>query len=338
MVMVKIVSTFSPVHFRDDLECIAIGISLEELKWSSEEDLAGGLRNADIVVTRQAIPLSEKVISGLDRCRLIHNIGTGHSGIDVEAATRMGIPVSYPGDFCVREVGEHTIALALACARKVVRLDAAARRGAWSGYGNPDIIAVRRPMFRIAGSVFAIVGLGRIGRTAAKLAQGLGFRVVACSPSVPDDVFAELGIERLDLGDLLAIADIVALTGAARRDRPPLLGRAEFEAMKPTAYLVNCAHGSLVDQAALQAALSEGAIAGAALDVLALERLRPDDPLVSLDNVIFTASSAGYSEISYDAMKQRLWSAIRAVLDGRRPEFLINPDVVTRPPETSMDR
>ncbi len=332
--MVRVVATFPTVNIEDAAEARSLGVTLLRAVWSTESDLADALSSADIVLTRQTVPLTEGVIARMQRCRLIHNAGTGHSGIDVAVATRHGIPVSHPGSFCTDEVAEHTMALVLASVRKLVRLDAGVREGLWVGYDKPGIAAIRKPMFRIRGSTLGIVGYGRIGRRVAEIARGMGFRIVVHSPSVPAPVFAETGVTAADLSELLKRADVVALTGAARREGGFVLGQEALRLMKPTAFLVNCAHGSLVDIAALQQAISDGTIAGAALDVVPGESLPAGHPLTRLDNVILTASSAGYSETSYSEMRRLCWEAVRRVLAGELPDHLLNPEVEWRLPRS----
>jgi D-3-phosphoglycerate dehydrogenase len=328
--MVRIAATFPTDNVEDEEEAAALGVRLEQVQWSDVVDLAAALRMADIVVTRQTVPLTASVIAAMERCVLIHNVGTGHSGLDISAASRSGIWVSHPGDFCTEEVAEHTVALILASVRKIVRLDTGSRAGLWLGYRKPGIASIRKPMFRVRGSTLGLVGLGRIGRRVSALARGLGFEVIAYSPSVPTNTFAEVGVGRVGLEDLLRRSDVVALTGVPRPDRRCLIGSAEFDRMKPTAYLVNCAHGSLVDEEALYRALRDGVIAGAAIDVLTDEALLPGNRLADLDNIVFTASTAGYSETSYSEMRRRTWDAIRRVLSGARPEVLLNPEIERR--------
>jgi D-3-phosphoglycerate dehydrogenase len=268
------------------------------------------------------------VIEKLTKCKLIHNLPTGYEGIDLTAATEYGICVSFPGDYCAEEVSDHAMALILACARKLLRIDKAVRAGKWDSYQKTEMrLKIWPPMFRLRGQTLGLIGFGRIARTLVPKAKGFGLKIIAFDPYVSDQVFEELGVESVALDYLLQQSDYVSLHAPLTPETRQILGIEEFKKMKPTAYLINTARGGLIDEQALYTALSQGYIAGAGLDVLETEAVSPQHPLLQLDNVIITAHSAFYSEQSNAELGRRPYEEICRILRGEWPRWLLNPQV-----------
>ncbi len=310
-----------------------LGAEFVTIPCQTEDEIIAAGKDADALVTLMQ-PYTRRVIEQLKVCRLIYNAGTGFDSIDVAAATEHGICVAYPGDYCMEEVAEHSVALLLACARKITRLDRAVRQGKWVGFEKRELRnKILPPVFRISGSTMGVVGLGRIGKATARLGRGLGMKVVACDPYISSDAFASVGAQGMSLENLLKVSDFVVLQAASSAETRHMIGMEQFRMMKPTAYVINTARGSIMDQKALFAALSEGLIAGAGLDVVEEEPdgIGADHPLLSLDNVIVTGHSAYYSEESSARYKRRIVEAVESIVQGRRPEWLINPEVRCRP-------
>ena len=159
-------------------------------------------------------------------------------------------------------------------------------------------------------------------------ARGLGMRVVVHQPRAPEGELRAAGVEPLSLAELAAQSDFVSLHVPLAEDTRHLVDREFLRAMKPTAFLVNAARGAVVDRDALLEALRDGWIAGAALDVFEPERLSPDDPLLALPNLIATPHVAYYSEESLVDLGRLAAENVAAVLDGRRPAAIVNPDVL----------
>ncbi|MEW6667158.1 MAG: C-terminal binding protein [Thermodesulfobacteriota bacterium] len=298
----------------------------------TEDEIIAAAGDADAVVTLMQ-PYTRRVIEKLTRCRMIYNAGTGFDSIDVAAASERGICVAYPGDYCMEEVAEHAIALLLACARKITRLDRAVRQGKWVGFEKRELRnKVLPPVFRISGSTMGVVGFGRIGRATAARGKALGMSVVACDPYVTPDAFERNGVRWASLEELLRVSDYVVLEAASSAQTRHMIGIERFRTMKPSAYIINVARGSMIDQNALFKALSEGLIAGAGLDVVEEEPdgIGADHPLLTLDNVIVTGHSAYYSEESSAKYRRRIFEAVESVVRGKRPEWLINPEVKSR--------
>ena len=306
-----------------------LGAEFITIPCRTEDELIASAQDADAVVTLMQ-PYSRRVIDQLYRCKLIYNAGTGFDTIDIAAATERGIYVAYPGDYCMEEVAEHAIALLLASARKITRLDRAVRQGKWVGFEKRAIRnKILPPVFRINGSTMGIIGFGRIGKATAARGKALGMKVVVYDPYVDAGVLTQHGVTGLTLESLLKESDFVVLQAASSAETVHLIGMEQFRMMKPTAYIINTARGSNIDQKALFTALSERLIAGAAVDVVEEEPdgIGADHPLLTLDNVIVTAHSAYYSEESSAKYKRRIFEAVASVINDQRPEWLINPEV-----------
>ena len=281
-------------------------------------ELAGGV---DAILTnwKQVPP------EALDRapgCLVVSRYGVGVDNIPVDHATELGVLVVNVPDFCLQEVSDHAMALVLACARRVARYARETREGTWrlDGPGLP----------RLAEQTIGLVGFGNIARALVPKARGFGMRVLAWSPSLtPERAGGEVEVAR-DLEQLLAESDYVSLHAPATPATAGLIGEAELRAMKATAYLVNTSRGALVDEAALVAALREGWIAGAALDVLRQEPAPAGHPLLGLDNAIVTPHAAFYSDSAIVELQTKAATNVAKVLTGELPGTVINPQVRNR--------
>ena len=213
----------------------------------------------------QDTPIDAAFIGRLARCRVLGLYGAGVDNADVGAARRQGMVVVHVPDYGTEEVADHALCLLLACARGLAPLGAALRAGAWD-YG-----AAARPLHRLRGRTLGIVGLGRIGRRLAAKARALELRILGTDPVFGPAEAAAAGIGWRPLPDLLAESDFVSLHAPLVPATEGLIGRDELARMKPGAYLINVARGGLVDEEALLDALERRQLAGAGLDVLAVE-------------------------------------------------------------------
>jgi D-3-phosphoglycerate dehydrogenase len=275
-------------------------------------------------------PFTRKVIQKLNKCKLIHNLGLGYEGIDIAAATEHGICVSWPAGYCLEEVSDHTMALILACARKLLRQYNAVKAGKWTSLEKPEIrLKLWPPMFRLRGQTLGIIGFGNIARTLVPKAKGFGLRIIVYDPYVPSEIFKEYGVESVDFDFLLQNSDYISVHTALTPETRHMLGMKEFKKMKPSAFLINTARGEIIDEQGLYVALTEGYIAGAGLDVLEDERsgIIPDHPLLKLDNVIVTPHSAHYSEESALEIRCRPFEEISRIIEGEWPRHFLNPQV-----------
>lgn len=286
----------------------------------SEDELASLARDADAILTNWR-PVTAAVLEAAERCVAVVRYGVGLDNIDVARATDLGMVVANVPDYCVEDVSDHTLALVLACARRVVRQSAATRTGQWDRTlgGAPA---------RLRGQVLGLVGYGRLARAVAAKALAIGLTVVAHTPRLPSGPLGDGVIGEPDLDRLLGMADYVSLHVPATASTRGLVDERALRLMKPTAYLVNTARGSVVDEEALVDALERGAIAGAALDVLVEEPPPPDHPLLGRADVVVTPHAAFYSDAAIDDLQHGAAGLVVDCLEGRVPDTIVNPEVL----------
>jgi len=289
------------------------------LNSNKKDDIIKIAKNADGIIN-QRVPITRGIIKSLNKCKIIARYGVGVDNIDVKAATEYGIIVANVPDYCVDEVSSHTIGLILACARGIILFNRKVKEKRWG-------FSLAKPLFRIQGKTLGIFGLGRIGSAVAKKSIGFGLKIIACDPYVSK---TNTKIKMVDFPQLLSESDFISINASLTDETWHAFNENELKAMKKTAYLINTARGSIVDEKILYNALRERWIAGAGLDVLEKEPPDWDNPLLKLDNVIFTPHSAFYSEESYIELKTRTAKAVLSVLNGKLPETIINPQVLNR--------
>ncbi|WP_210357340.1 D-2-hydroxyacid dehydrogenase family protein [Sphingomonas beigongshangi] len=258
-----------------------------------------------ICVMRERTPLRRPLLEQLPRLRFIASTGPANASIDMDAAAELSITVSSTGG-----VGsgapELTWSLILASARHLPQELASVRAGGWqTGVGRD-----------LAGRTLGIIGLGKVGRQVAAVGRAFGMGVIASGGHLTDAKAQEAGVRRVDQDDLLRQADWVSLHLALTPETRGSISARELGFMKPTAWLVNAARGTLVDEAALIAALRAGAIAGAALDVFDTEPLPPDHPFRTLPNVVATPHIGFVTEDTYRIFYGQTVENLLAWLNG----------------------
>lgn len=273
--------------------------------------LAGGLRYDSALMDRAPALL------------VIARTGIGYDNVDVAEATRRGIAVCNTPDGPTIPTAEHTFALLLATARKLRSIHDDMRLGRIQRDYHS-----KHNAFELNGATLGLVGIGRIGSRVARYARAFDMQVIAYDPNVSAPAAAAMGVELVaSLEALLARADVVSLhlplIAATRR----LMNAERFAAMKPGALFVNAARGGLVDEAALIAALETGHLGGAGLDVTDPEPAPPDSPLLARDDIIVTPHVASATPAGKRRMNTRALEQVIDVLQGRRPQHLINTEV-----------
>ena len=288
-----------------------------------ESELVELARDADAILTCFA-KVTPAVVSAGERLEVVGRYGIGVDNIAVDEATRRGIPVTNVPAYCLDEVAEHALAMILAFARSLHLYNPAVRSGDWN-------LARGAPMHRVAGRTLGIVGYGKIGQTLGRKAQGLGLRILAYAPSRPDDEVRATGAEPVSLDELAREADFVSVHLPLTDETRGLVGERFLRSMKPTAFVVNTARGGIVDQDALLRALEENRIGGAGIDVFEPERLPDDHALLAQENLIATPHVAFYSEESVHDLELLAAENVAAILTGRRPRWIVNPEVLDLP-------
>lgn len=271
-------------------------------------DLARELADAAGLIVRSATRVTAELLEKAPGLRVVGRAGVGVDNIEVEAATRRGVLVmNTPGGNAV-SVAEHTLALLLALARRVPQLAASTGAGRWEKSGAQGV--------EVRGKTLGLVGLGRVGVEVARRARALEMTVLAYDPYLSETAARNAGAELVALEALLARSDFVSLHAALGPTTEKMINAAALSKMKRGARLINAARGELVDETALAEALRSGQLAGAALDVFAVEPPR-DSPLLALPNVIATPHVAGSTEEAQEEVGTQIAQQVRDFLaDG----------------------
>jgi D-3-phosphoglycerate dehydrogenase len=240
----------------------------------SEDRLMALIDDYTVLIVRSQTRVSEELLEKATHLEIIGRAGSGLDNIDLNAAIRHGVLVVHAPRGNVCAVAEHTMLLLLVLARRLPAAASLVKAGRWD---KSSLLGVE-----LAGKVLGIIGLGRIGTEVARRALAFGMRVIASDPFVSAQRAQQVGVRLQSKEDVLQRADFVTLHAALtehKSDMPKLLGARELALLKPGAYLVNCARGNLIDEQALLSALTEGRLAGVALDVFSQEPIG-DDPVL----------------------------------------------------------
>ena len=282
----------------------------------SEDALIEEVRDADLLLMCYT-PITARVIASADRLKGIVKFGVGIDAIDIPAARARGIAVVNIPEYAEETVAEGAFALMIALAKKLMPLQRQMRAEGWAWPTQRWLAS------DIAGKTVGLVGLGRIGRSMARMA-GAGFRarVLGYNPSVSAQEMRASGVEKCDdLREMLARCDFVSIHCVLNDQTRHLIGRAELAAMKPTAFLINTSRGAIVDEAALLEALERGAIAGAGLDVFSQEPLtrtgHPLSRLYAMDNVILSPHLTFYTAEAMRRLEDETLERCFEILEGR---------------------
>ena len=282
-------------------------------------DLAERIGDYDAIIIRSATKLTSDLIDRAARLKVIGRAGVGVDNVDVEAATRRGIVVANAPESTVISAAEHALGLLLGLSRNIPQAHAALKEGRWerSRYGGLEL----------ADKTLGVLGFGRIGQQVARRAAGLQMRVIAYDPFVSKERFRELGVERAETqDDVLAAADFLTLHLPLTPETRGALDADAFARMKPGVRIVNAARGELVDEEALLAALRDGRVAGAALDVFSEEPY--SGPLLELDNVVVTPHLAASTEEAQDRAGVIVAQQVVAALEGELVTNAVNIPVI----------
>lgn len=298
------------------------GIEFEATSGRDVEAVIRGILDtgADGAITSYSL-FPREVFEACPNLKVVSRTGVGYDEIDVEAATDHGCAVCNVPGYGTEVVSDHAITLALSVLRRINELDADMRRGIWD-------YARTRPLGQCRGRTFGVVGMGEIGRAAAKKASGLGFDVICWSRSLKPGRRTPEGYPILALDDLLAQADVVSVHTALTPDTHHLIDARRLSLMKDDAVIVNTARGAVIDTVALAETLKAGKLWGAGLDVF--EEEQPFDfnhPIMSAPHTVLSAHAAYWSEESGRELRQRTMQAAIDAVSGKVPVDCLNPQV-----------
>jgi len=281
-----------------------------------EQELIRRIGRADVAINIRAhARFSEGVFTACPTLKMVCVWGTGTDNIDLNAAGMRGVTVCNTPGVNAFAVAEHALALMLAVARKVPTLDAEMRKGKWP----------RELHTQLVGKTLGVFGLGTIGARVAALGKAIGMDVLGWSALGDEARIRKAGATPAAKDDILARADVISLHVRLGTDTRGFIGRREFGLMKPTAILVNTGRGALVDRDALLAALKERKILGAGLDVFHQEPLAPDDPILSLPNVVLSPHNAGQTpEVIRDGLLRAVEN-VEHYLQGKPRDVVVAP-------------
>ena len=287
-----------------------------------EDGLVEIIGSYDALVIRSGTKVTRRVIEAAEKLQIVGRAGVGVDNIDIDAATRHGILIVNAPDGNTLAAAEHTVAMMMTVARHIPQADASLRAGKWE-----------RKRFvgtEVNGKTLGVIGVGRIGREVAQRARGLRMRVVGFDPYMSRERSEKLGIEMCELDDVLTQADFVTVHVPITQATRGLIGERELGLMKPTSFVINCARGGVVDEAALSMALEDGVIAGAAIDVW--ENEPPfDSPLVKNPKVVVTPHLGASTREAQVAVAVDVVRDVLAVFRGEPALHPVNAPMI--PPE-----
>ena len=273
-------------------------------------------KDCDAVIVDFA-QLTEHVINNLKECKIITRVGIGLNVIDIEAASRNRIMVANIPDYCLDEVADHAMTLALACSRRVLQYHNNLLKGDNTVYGIGEI-------FRLANRKFCLFGLGNIALKVAHRAKAFGFKVYAYDPYVGDDVFRKNNIIKMEkLDELFENADILSIHAPLTRDTEGIVNKDLFKRMKRDAIIINTSRGAIINEEDLIDALKKKNISCAGLDVTKEEPISPDSELLKIENVILTPHVGFYSRESEEELRIKVCEeTINGLINGKPKNFV----------------
>jgi len=255
------------------------GFEVSEQIGMNEEKLVNIISNYVALIVRSGTKVTERVINAGSNLKIIGRAGTGVDNVNVNAATRRGIIVMNTPDGNTISVAEHTISMMLALSRNIPQAHLSLQKGQWN---RGEFMGTQ-----VYGKTLGIIGLGRIGSEVAKRAKGLGMKVIAYDPFIPQERAQKLKVDLCELKELLPKVDYLTVHTPLTPETKNLIGEKEIKLMKKNVRIINCARGGIIEENSLYQALKEGRVRGAALDVF--ENGKPfGSPLMELDSVIFT--------------------------------------------------
>ncbi len=300
-----------------------IGAILEYIPSYSPQMLLDSVADADAILTCwNQIP--EAALQVASKCKVIGRYGIGVDNIPVKLATKLGMFVTNVPDFCLDELSDQVMAYVLAFARQLLELDGRVKSGVWDR-------ETEFPIRRLRGQVLGLVGFGHTARAVVPKAKAFGLKLLVHTPRLHSSQLPEGVTLASSLDELLACSDYVSIHAPLTEETEGLMGAKSFRTMKKSAILINTSRGPIIDEKALNAALENQEIAGAAIDVLSVEPPVQPIPWRNQPNVLLTPHSAFYSRESLKELARKGAENVSLVLQGKRPTHLVNPEVIATP-------
>jgi D-3-phosphoglycerate dehydrogenase len=297
-------------------------IAVEQFTETSEANIVQHIGNYDAAILGVA-PFTPAIIEKADRLKIVARHGVGYDAVNVPALTKAGIPLAVVGIANSITVAEHSLFFMMALAKRAFLFDREARKGNWD---------IRRevPAYDLAGRKVLVLGYGRIGRRLVPMLNAMQMDVFVYDPYVIQDAIVTGGATPVeDFRAVLGEMDFVSVNCPKDETTTGMIGKAEMEAMKPTAFLVNTARGGIIDEADLYDCLKRDVIAGAGIDPFVVEPPSPDHPLFTLDNIIVSPHSAGNTEESMFRMGATAAQNVVDCFNGKlNPDNVINREVL----------
>jgi len=326
-VQLPAVAKEAPVTQRYSLELEALGeiAEIREVDGSTVESFIEGVKDADALITSWGIRINQQIISSLEKCVVIGVGSVGVDMVDVDAATRAGIVVTNVPDVFIEEVADHTMMLLLACSRRAKLMDKMVSDGRWFE-GRPVLNRIPR----LWGQTLGLFSFGNVATAVARRAKAFGMQIIAYDPYVTELKMTAEGVEPVSFGELLERSDYLSVHSALNEETRGIFNTEAFKRMKNTCAIINCGRGPVINEQALIEALRSGEIAAAGLDVLEKEPPAPDNPLLTMDNVMISPHAASATTRMRPETRRRVGREVSLVLRGKWPMSCVNPSVLPR--------
>ena len=297
-------------------------VEVERFTELSEANILQHIGNYDAAILGIA-PFTPAIVEKADRMKVVARHGVGYDAVNVPALTKAGIPLAVAGTANSVTVAEHSLFFMLALAKQAIPYDREVRKGNWD-------VRYQKPAFDLAGKKVLVLGMGRIGRRLVPMLKAMSMDVHVYDPYIIQDSITTMGATIVeDFRAVIGEFDFVSVNCPKNEDTTGLIGKAEIEAMKPTAFLVNTARGGIIDEADLLDCMKRNVIAGAGIDPFVVEPATAQEPLFQLDNVIFSPHSAGVTEESMFRMGANTAQNVVDCFDGKLdPANVINKEVL----------
>jgi D-3-phosphoglycerate dehydrogenase len=284
------------------------GYQIVDAQCKTEDDLLEATRDAFAIIVQWA-PITEKIIRNMDNCQLIVRYGIGVDNLDLAAAKEKKIPVCNVPDYCIDEVSDHTMSLAMALNRQLPATDQRVRDGVWKIIPPGHVPACK-------DSLFTTLGFGRIARSVLKRAAAFNFKLAAFDPFVSKEEMEHLGVKKISFEEAISDSDILSLHLPLNDKTNHIINQETLREMKPTAILINTSRGGLINTLELAQALQDNEIGAAGIDVFEQEPLQNDHPILLAPNMLITSHTAWYSKRSIPILQQFASEEVLRIING----------------------